>query len=123
MGKYVIKGTKNGGFKFDLKAGNGQVIASSQVYKALNSCKTGIASVKTNAPVAAIEDQTVEGFAKEKNPKFEIYTDKTGEFRFRMKAKNGQVIATSEGYTAMKSCLNGIASIKKNADSPTEIAE
>ncbi len=123
MGKYVIKGTKNGGFKFDLKAGNGQVIASSQVYKALNSCKTGIASVKTNAPVATIEDQTVDGYAKEKNPKFEIYTDKTGEFRFRMKAKNGQVIATSEGYTAMKSCLNGIASIKKNADSPTEIVE
>ena len=35
MGKYVIKPTKNGGFKFDLKATNGQVIASSQVYKAL----------------------------------------------------------------------------------------
>ena len=74
MGKYVIKGTKNGGFKFDLKAGNGQVIASSQVYKALNSCKTGIASVKTNAPVAATEDQTIEGYATEKNPKFESKT-------------------------------------------------
>lgn len=123
MGKYVIKATKNGGYKFDLKAGNGQVIASSQVYKALKSCKGGIASVAANAPAAASEDQTAEGFAKEKNPKFEIYTDKAGEFRFRLKAKNGQVIATSEGYTAMKSCLNGIASIKKNADSPTEIEE
>jgi len=40
-----------------------------------------------------------------------------------MKAKNGQIIAASEGYKTMKSCLNGIASIKKNADSPTEIAE
>ncbi len=121
MGKYVIKATKNGGFKFDLKAGNGQVIASSQVYKALKSCKGGIASVAANAKIAATEDQTQEGYAKEKNPKFEIYADKSGEFRFRLKAKNGQIIATGEGYTAMKSCLNGIESIKKNADSPTEV--
>ncbi len=121
MGKYVIKETKNGGFKFDLKAGNGQVIASSQVYKALKSCKGGIASVTVNAAIAATEDQTVEGYEKQKNPKFEIYTDKAGEFRFRMKAKNGQIIATSEGYKTMKSCLNGIASIQKNADSPTVI--
>ncbi len=121
MGKYVIKETKNGGYKFDLKAGNGQVIASSQVYKALNSCKGGIASVTANAPLAAEEDQTVEGYEKQKNPKFEIYADKSGEFRFRMKAKNGQIIATSEGYKSMKSCLNGIASIRKNADSPTEM--
>ena len=123
MGKFVIKETKNGGFKFDLKAGNGQVIASSQVYKSLKSCKGGIASVAANAEIAATEDQTSEGYEKQKNPKYEIYTDKAGEFRFRMKAKNGQVIATSEGYKAMKSCLNGIASIKKNAASPTEIAE
>ena len=57
---------------------------------------------------------------KQKNPKFEIYADKSGELRFRLKAKNGQIIATGEGYKAMKSCLNGIASIRKNADSPTE---
>ncbi len=118
MGKYVIKETKNGGFKFDLKSGNGQVVATSQVYKALKSCKNGIASVTANGPAAAVEDQTVEGFAKVPNPKFEIYTDKAGEFRFRLKAKNGQIIATSEGYKAMKSCKNGIESIRKNADSP-----
>ena len=123
MGKYVIKDTKSGGFKFDLKAGNGQIIASSQVYKSLKSCQAGIASVTTNAPIAPIEDQTVEGFAAEKCPKFEVYTDKAGEFRFRLKAKNGQIIAVGEGYKQMKSCLNGIASIKKNADSPTEIKE
>ena len=124
MGKYVIKTTKNGGYKFDLKATNGQVIASSQIYKALKSCKTGIASVTVNAAIAAEEDQTAEGFAKEKNPKFEIYADKAGEFRFRLKAKNGQIIAVSEGYTTMKSCKNGIASVRKNSvDAPTEIAE
>ena len=114
MGKFVIKEAKTG-FKFDLKAGNGEVIASSQVYKSLVTCKKGIASVQKNAPAAAVEDQTVEGFKAEKNPKFEIYTDKAGEFRFRLKATNGQIIATSEGYKAMKSCKNGIESVKKNA--------
>ncbi|MCR5149392.1 MAG: YegP family protein [Eubacterium sp.] len=114
MGKFVIKEAKSG-VKFDLKAGNGEVIASSQVYKSLITCKKGIASVQKNAPVAAVEDQTVEGYAKEKNPKFEIYTDKSGEFRFRLKATNGQIIATSEGYKTMKSCKNGIASVQKNS--------
>lgn len=114
MGKFVIKEAKTG-IKFDLKAGNGEVIASSQAYKTLVTCKKGIASVQKNAPVAAVEDQTVEGFTKEKNPKFEIYTDKAGEFRFRLKATNGQIIATSEGYKTMKSCRNGIASVQKNS--------
>ena len=75
----------------------------------------GIASVQKNAPVAAVENQTVEGYATEKNPKFEVYTDKAGEFRFRLKATNGQVIAASEGYKAIASCMNGIESVKKNA--------
>jgi uncharacterized protein YegP (UPF0339 family) len=47
--------------------------------------------------------------------KFELYQDKRGEFRFRLKASNGQTIATSEGYKAKKSALNGIESIRKNA--------
>ena len=44
-----------------------------------------------------------------------MYKDKAGEFRFRLKATNGQVIAVSEGYTAMAGCLNGIESVRKNA--------
>ena len=47
--------------------------------------------------------------------KFEVYNDKAGEFRFRLKATNGQVIATSEGYKALTGCMNGIESVKKNA--------
>ncbi|HPJ21887.1 MAG TPA: YegP family protein [Clostridia bacterium] len=47
--------------------------------------------------------------------KFEIYTDKTGKFRFRLKASNGQVIATGEAYSSKSACLNGVESIKKNA--------
>ena len=116
MGKYVVKKTKTG-IKFDLKAGNGEIIANSEVYTTKAACMKGINSVKNNAPVAAVEDQTAEGFEVCKNPKFEVYADKSGEFRFRLKAKNGQIIATGESYKAKKSCLNGIESIRKNADS------
>ena len=114
MGKFVVKKT-NTGVKFDIKATNGQVIATSEVYSSEDACKKGIASVQKNAPAAAVEDQTVEGFAEEKHPKFEVYQDKAGEFRFRLKATNGQVIATGEGYKAKASCLNGIESVKNNA--------
>ncbi|MBE6994723.1 MAG: DUF1508 domain-containing protein [Ruminococcaceae bacterium] len=118
MGKFVIKETKTG-VKFDLKAGNGEVIATSEVYTTEAACKKGIASVQKNAPVANIENQTVEGYTPEKHPKFEVYTDKAGEFRFRLKATNGEIIAVSEGYKALASCMNGIESVKKNAvDSP-----
>ena len=118
MGKFIIKNT-NTGIKFDLKANNGEVIATSEVYKAEASCRKGIASVIRNAPIAPVEDQTVEGFEKQKHPKFEVYTDKAGEFRFRLKARNGEIIATSEGYKSMPSCLNGIDSVKRNVvDSP-----
>ena len=123
MGKFVIRKT-NTGIKFDLKAANGEVIATSEVYNSAASCRKGIASVAKNAPAAAVENQTAEGYAVEKHPKFEVYTDKAGEFRFRLKATNGQIIATSEGYTALKSCLNGIESVKKNAvDARIEAAE
>ena len=114
MGKFVVRSTEKGA-RFNLVATNGQVIATSQTYKALRYCLRGIESVRVNAPVAAVEDQTKEDFAEEKCPKFQIYQDKAGEFRFRLLAKNGQNIAASEGYTALKSCLNGIESVRKNA--------
>ena len=114
MGKFVIRKTATG-VKFDLKAGNGEVIATSEVYKAEASCRNGIASVQKNAPVANLEDQTVEGFEAAKHPKFEVYADKAGEFRFRLKATNGEVIATSEGYASKAGCLNGVESVRKNA--------
>ena len=121
MGKFVWKETKSG-FKFDLKAGNGEIIASSEVYSSEGACKNGIESVRENC-AAAIEDQTVEGFETLKHPKFEVYNDKAGEFRFRLKAKNGQIIATSEGYKAKAGCLNGIESIKKNAPDAEVVKE
>ena len=79
MSAFVIKKV-NTGIMFNLKADNGQVIATSEVYTAAASCKNGIDSVRRNAPIAALEDQTTEGFATEKCPKFEMYVDRAGEF-------------------------------------------
>lgn len=114
MGKFVIKTVKSG-IKFNLKAGNGEIIATSEVYTSESACKNGIESVRKNAVAAKLEDQTVEGYETVTNPKFEVYTDKAGEYRFRLKARNGEIIAVSEGYKAKASCLNGIESVRKNA--------
>lgn len=122
MGKFVVKETKTG-VKFDLKATNGEVIATSEVYSSEKACLNGIESVKKNAPVAGIEDQTAEGFEKIKHPKFELYADKAGEFRFRLKATNGEIIATSEGYKSKASCKNGVESVKKNAPEAETVKE
>ena len=122
MGKFVIKQAKTG-FMFNLKAGNGEVIATSEVYSTMDACKNGVASVQKNAPIAAIEDQTIKDFETQKNPKFEIYADKRGEFRFRLKAANGQIVAVGEGYKAKASCKNGIASIVKNAPEAAVVIE
>jgi len=115
MGKFVVRNVSSG-IKFDLKATNGQVIATSEVYESKAACLGGVESVRKNAPIAKVEDQTVEGFETVTNPKFEMYTDKAGQFRFRLKARNGEIIAVSEGYSAKASCENGIESVRKNAE-------
>jgi uncharacterized protein YegP (UPF0339 family) len=122
MGKFVVKTTKTG-FVFNLKAGNGEVIAVSEVYSGEDSCLKGIESVRKNSVLAKLEDQTVEGFEKVTNPKFEVYKDKAGEFRFRLKARNGEIIAVGESYKAKASCLNGIDSIRRNAPDAKVVRE
>ncbi|MGM9546120.1 MAG: YegP family protein [Vescimonas sp.] len=114
MGKFVVKATKTG-FVFNLKAGNGETIATSEVYTTEAACMKGIESVRKNAADAKLEDQTAAEVVAVTNPKFEVYTDKAGEFRFRLKARNGEVIAASEGYKAKASCLNGVDSVRRNA--------
>ena len=114
MGKFVIKDSKTGP-KFDLLATNGQVICSSQIYKSEKACRAGIAAIQKVVAAAGVEDQTVEGFAVLKHPKFEIYQDSGEKFRFRLKAKNGKVVAVSQAYKTLKSCANGVESVKKNA--------
>ena len=121
MGKYVIKETATG-IKFDLKATNGIVIGTSEVFTSKAACKNSIESVKKNAPIAPIEDQTVEEVETQKNPKFVLYTDKRGETRFKLNARNGEnILASGEGYKTKAAALNGIDSVKRNAES--EIVE
>ena len=121
MGKFVIR-TVNTGIKFDLKATNGQVILTSEVYTTKAACQNGVQSIMKNAPAANAEDQTVEGFETMTHPKFEMYQDKAGEYRFRLKARNGEIIGVSEGYTTKANCVNGVESVKKNA-ADAEIVE
>ena len=119
MGKFVIK--KNSlGFTFNLVAANGEIIATDgQVLSTLAICKKSIQSVVKNAQIAPVEDQTIEGYQTEKNPKFEIFVDKKGEYRFRLKAANGEFILASQGYNAKASCKKGIESVRKNVvDAP-----
>ncbi len=122
MGKFVISKTKNGSFHFVLKAGNGEVIGSSETYSSLSACKNGVESVRKNAAVS-VEDQTAKDFETLKNPKYEIYQDKKGEYRFRLKAGNGEIILIGEGYVSKSGCKNCIESIGKNADSELTIEE
>ena len=119
-GKYAVKETASG-YSFRLLAGNNQVIGISEVYSGKAAMEKGIESVRKNAPAAKVEDQTTEVIEKVTNPKFEIYNDKAGEFRFRLKARNGEIILASEGYKTKAACENGIESVRKNA--PAEIAE
>ena len=114
MGKFQAKAAGKG-FSFNLLATNGQVVATSEVYNKKDSLRRGIASVQANAPVAGVEDQTAEKPARLPNPKFEVYADKGGKFRFRLKAKNGQIVAVGEAYETKKAALAGVASVQKNA--------
>ena len=115
MAKYVLRRVSSG-IKFDLKAGNGETILTSEVYTTEAACRKGLAAVEKHAPLAAIEDQTVSDYAKCKNPKFELYMDKASQYRFRLKASNGEIIGVSEGYAQKTSCQSGILSVRKNAE-------
>lgn len=120
MGKFVISATATG-FKFALKAGNGETIATSEIYSTQAACIKGAESVAKVAAEANLADLTVGGEAT--NPKFELYEDKGGQFRFRLKARNGEIIASSEGYKTKASCENGIESVRKNAADATIVVE
>jgi len=100
MGKFVVSKRKNGEFQFNLLAGNGEVILTSEGYASKPSCMNGIKSVMKNA--ADVK-------------RFEPKVAKNGKFHFNLKATNGQVVGSSEMYTSQSACDNGIASVKKNA--------
>ena len=122
MSKFSAKLT-SAGFSFSLISDNGRIIATSQIYNTKSACRKGIESVQTNAPFASLEDQTVKGFMSESLPKFEVYKDKAGEFRFCLKAGNGQIIAASRAYKTKDSCLAGIDFVRLNAVTADIVAE
>lgn len=99
-GKFVIKTAKNGKFFFSLKASNGQIILSSEMYDSRKAADNGVASVKKNAANAA---------------RFERKKSNKGEDYFVLKAANGEPIGKSETYSSARSMENGIASVMKNA--------
>ena len=113
MSKFLIRRVSSG-YKFDLYAANGQSVASSEVYEARAACRKGIESVRKAAAAAPVEDLTEPSHCVP-NPKFQLYQDKSGQFRFRLKARNGKIVGISEGYTGKAGCLGGIESVKTNA--------
>lgn len=104
MGKFVMTTRKNGEFQFNLKAGNGEIILSSEGYTAKASCRNGIESVRKNAP----DDN-----------RYERKEAKNGKFFFNLKAANGQIIGTSEMYETAAGRDKGIESVKRNAPDAT----
>lgn len=114
-GQFVCYKTAKGYWNYRLKASNKETIAVSggTGYSSFSACKAGIESVRRNTS-AKIEDQTLQKFEQLTNPKFEIYMDKAGKYRYRLKASNGELICTSEdGYASKDSCKKGIASLAK----------
>lgn len=113
-GKWDIRRAKDGRFFFSLYASNGAVIAYSQIYSSTSAVNTGINSVIANAPKCEIEDTTLKKVVSLPCPKWEIYLDKAGEYRFRLYAPNGLVIChSSHGYSTKGGCKGGIESIKR----------
>ena len=121
MGKFLIRQVATG-IKFDLKAANGETIATSEVYNTMAACRKGIDSVCRCAPKAKLEDQTVPDTRPATNPKFVLYQDKAGNYRFRLCARNGSIIAISEAYNSKSGCIECMESVKKNIIS-LEISE
>lgn len=100
MGTFLITKRKNDEFQFVLKAGNGEIILSSEGYSTKTSCTNGIDSVKRNS---------------QDDSKFEKKEAKDGRTYFNLKATNGQIIGSSQMYTSVSGRDNGIESVKKNA--------
>ena len=99
-GKFVLGVAKNGEFVFNLKAGNGQTILTSETYKAKKSALAGIESVRKNG-------------ATDKG--FEVREAKDGRPYFVVKATNGQEVGRSQMYASAATMNKGIASVKTHA--------
>ncbi len=117
--KFQVYKDNSAKFRFRLRADNGKIVAVGEAYEAHASCLNGIKSIQKNCN-SEIEDLTIEDAPKLTNPKFQIFKDSANEFRFHLKAANGEIIAESEGYETKESCLDGIEVVKKSCDAEIE---
>lgn len=100
MGKFVISQRFNGDYQFNLKAINGQIILTSEGYTSKEGCKNGIEAVK----IYSIDDS-----------RFDRRSATNGGYYFNLRAKNGEIIGTSEIYQSKNGMENGIEAVKNNA--------
>lgn len=100
-GTFEIYKDKAGEFRFRLKAGNGEVVLTSEGYSSRSGAMNGVDSVKKNAPNAE---------------RFDATETKSGKYRFNLKAANHQVIGTSQNYDSASSRDNGIKAVGRAAD-------
>lgn len=114
-GRFMITKTPKGFYRFSLQAANYQTVLTSKNYSTLATCRDGVETIKKNAQ-APIEDQTLKTPEPLKYPKYEVYFDSAGQYRYRLLASNGMNVAMSEdGYATKSGCLNGIEAISRAA--------
>ena len=103
-GWFELSKSSDGQFRFVLKAGNGEIILTSELYTSKSAAENGIASVRTNSP---------------QGERYEKKTASNGKFHFNLRAGNHQVIGSSQLYATEQSRDKGIASVKTNGSSQT----
>ncbi|HII85082.1 TPA: DNA-binding protein Alba [Candidatus Bathyarchaeota archaeon] len=116
--KYHIYKDVERKFRFRLQAENNEIVAVSEAYEQHASCINGVKSMQKNCS-ADIEDMTTEG-ERISNPKYQIFYDKERGYRFHLNARNGEIIAASEGYKSKEGCLKGIQAIKDSCTAEIE---
>lgn len=116
--KYQIFKDSEGKYRFRLKSGNNEIIAVSEAYEQNASCLNGVKSMQKNCS-ADVEDTTIEG-KKIPNPKYQVFYDEKCGYRFHLTARNGEIIAASEGYKSKEGCLKGIEAIKESCGAEIE---
>jgi uncharacterized protein YegP (UPF0339 family) len=116
--KYQVYKDVAGKYRFRLRAANNKIVTVSQAYESKAGCMNGVKSVQSNCE-SHVEDQT-KNMENLKNPKYEVFTDAAGEFRFNLKASNGEIIAASEGYETKEGVMNGIEAVQRSCDAEIE---
>ena len=117
VGTFNVKRAKDGRYVFNLYNANKVIIATSQIYSSAQSAMNGVKSVMTNATRAQVEDTTLKNPKPKTFPKWEVYLDRAGQYRFRLYAPNGSCICHAKaGYSSSSSCKRGIDSIVRLAE-------